>query len=268
MRKVQFELMRPGEIVAEKGRCPVVYVPIGPLEWHGPHLPLGVDPLRAHEVAVRVAREVGGVVLPTFFWGTERERSPEMLRNIGFKGDEWIVGMDFPKNSMKSLYCREEYFAILVRELVDILENQEYKTIVIVNGHGAQNHVAVLDRLCAEFSAKKKIKIMHVFVTVMDEKGEYNWAHAAREETSVMMALYPESVDLSTLPPKDRPLRNVDWGIVDNLTFRGHPTEDCTVREDPRVGSSKELGEENLKATATQIVEKIKQVLLEIGIRE
>ena len=58
-----------------------------------------------------------------------------MLRNIGLKGDGWIVGMDFPKNSLKTLYCREEYFAILVRELIDILENQGYKTIVIINEH-------------------------------------------------------------------------------------------------------------------------------------
>ena len=266
MRKVQFELMRPGEIVAEKDRCPVVYVPIGPLEWHGPHLPLGVDPLRAHEVAVRVALKVGGVVLPTFFWGTERERSPEMLRNIGFKGDEWIVGMDFPKNSMKSLYCHEEYFAVLVRELIGILENQGYKIIVFINGHGAQNHLAVLDRLCAEFTAQKKIKVINLFVTVMDKEGECNWAHAAREETSVMRALYPESVDLWKLPDKDKPLRNVDWAIVDNLTFRGHPTKDFTVREDPRVDSSGELGEENLRATVAQIAERVKKEWKESGL--
>jgi creatinine amidohydrolase len=54
MRTVRFELLRPDEILAERGRCPVVYQPIGPLEWHGPHLPMGTDPLHAEAVARRL----------------------------------------------------------------------------------------------------------------------------------------------------------------------------------------------------------------------
>ncbi len=53
--KVEYELMRPAEVVAARERCPVAFVPIGPLEWHGPHLPMGTDGLHAHHVAVRVA---------------------------------------------------------------------------------------------------------------------------------------------------------------------------------------------------------------------
>ena len=30
----------------------MAYVPIGPLEWHGPHLPVGVDMLHAHAMAL------------------------------------------------------------------------------------------------------------------------------------------------------------------------------------------------------------------------
>lgn len=36
MRTVQLELLRPGEIMAERERCSIVYLPVGPLEWHGP----------------------------------------------------------------------------------------------------------------------------------------------------------------------------------------------------------------------------------------
>jgi len=124
----------------------------------------------------------------------------------------------------------------------------------------------VLDRVCAEFTAQEKIKVINLFVTVMDKKGECNWAHAAGEETSVMMALHPESVDLSKLPNKDKPLQNVDWAIIDNLTFRGHPTKDFTVREDPRVDSSRESGEENLRATVAQIAERVKEEGKESGL--
>ena len=115
MREVRLQWLRPDEVVAERGRASIVYLPIGPLEWHGPHLPLGTDPLQAEHTALELAQRVGGVVHPTLFIGTERERAPELLRDLGFNGDEWIVGMDFPANSMRSYYYAEDAFAMLVR---------------------------------------------------------------------------------------------------------------------------------------------------------
>ena len=37
MEKIQYELMRPQEIVAARAKSPIAYVPIGPLEWHSLH---------------------------------------------------------------------------------------------------------------------------------------------------------------------------------------------------------------------------------------
>ena len=120
-REVRFELLRPSQLIAERQRCPLVFLPLGPLEWHGPHLPVGTDPIVAHQVSLRLAREVGGVALPPLFVGTERERSPQMLRNIGFEGDEYIVGMDFPGLPMHSLYLPEEVLAVVVRAYLGVL---------------------------------------------------------------------------------------------------------------------------------------------------
>ncbi|MCJ7737130.1 MAG: creatininase family protein [Anaerolineae bacterium] len=154
MRTVRYELLRPQEVVAERERCPVAYLPLGPLEWHSLHMPLGTDALNAGAVAHGVAERVGGVVLPTFFWGTERERPVAMVQDLGFAGGGYVVGMGFPANLLKSLYCHEEVFALLVRELLRLLVEQEYQLIVIVNSHGAANHVETLDRLCKEFTAR------------------------------------------------------------------------------------------------------------------
>src|SRR5215472_2204397 len=71
---VQFELMRPPQIVEARERYPVAYLPLGPLEWHGPHLPMGTDAIHAHRVAVEVARRVGGVVFPGSRLGTRPRR--------------------------------------------------------------------------------------------------------------------------------------------------------------------------------------------------
>jgi hypothetical protein len=50
---VEYELMTPDEVIAAREKAPVAFVPVGPIEWHGPHLPLGIDGLHAHGVAVR-----------------------------------------------------------------------------------------------------------------------------------------------------------------------------------------------------------------------
>src|SRR5690349_2218451 len=98
--KVRYELMTPGEIIAARERCPVVYLPLGPMEWHGPHLPLGTDALVAQHLALRVAAVAGGLVMPALFAGTDALRPPEegaqSLGALGFTGNERILGMDFP----------------------------------------------------------------------------------------------------------------------------------------------------------------------------
>src|SRR5579864_1098202 len=117
--KVDLSLMTPGEILEARKRCPAALVPIGPLEWHGPHLPVGTDALHAYVVAERAAQELGAVVLPALFAGTETVRPPgrvpQGLANLGFDDSERIVGMDFPSNSMRSLYFEESVFGLTVR---------------------------------------------------------------------------------------------------------------------------------------------------------
>jgi creatinine amidohydrolase len=258
-REVRFQLLRPSQIVAERARCPLILLPVGPLEWHGPHLPLGTDPLNAQEVALRLAREVGGVVLPPLFLGTERERSPQMLRNLGFRGEEYIVGMDFPANAMASLYCPEEVLAVAVRSYLELLVKQGYRLIVILNGHGADNQIITLTRLATEFSGTSPPRVL-MLMPVAREPGDYfSGGHAARGETAVMQAL-TESVDLGELPAG--PLRNVDWAIVDAETFGGAPTPDFTVRaqEDPRLATAEE-GERLLCAVVTSLAGVVREEL-------
>jgi creatinine amidohydrolase len=265
MRTVRFELLRPHEILEEKSRCPVVYLPIGPLEWHGPHLALGTDPLNAEAVSRRVAEEVGGVVMPTFYWGTERERSPQMLRNMGFTGDEWIVGMDFPANAMPSLYAVEDAFAAAVREMLNLLVKQGYKLIVIINGHGSENHVATLLRLAAEFTATTDSKVIYTMSTILNETLDQDFGHAAKVETSILQYLYPDSVDLGQLPPMGEKLYSAAHAIVDGAAFGGNPSPDFTVQNDPR-DATPELGGAIVEASVSTIVATVREALGKISV--
>lgn len=241
---VEFELMRPSQIVEARRRCPTAYLPVGPLEWHGPHLPLGTDGLHAHRVAVEVARRVGGVVLPTFFLGTDTVRPPDgaqSVRALGFDGDERIIGMDFPDNPVKSLYIEEGAFSVILREVVRLVKQDPYRLIVIVNGHGAPNHVRTLRRLAAEETDLPRVRVVYETASGPTPP-PLDPGHAERGETALIMSADPQSVDVSTLPPVQTSLRYRDYGIVNGAAFDGRPTPDFTVprHSDPRYATPEE----------------------------
>jgi len=232
--QVQAQFLRPEQILAIRRRTSLAFLPLGPLEWHGPHLPLGVDPLLAEMAAVELARVMGGLALPTLYMGTERERSPAMLRHIGFKGDEYVVGMDFPANGLRSLYCPEEMFGLVLRGWLDLLSRSwGFRRIVIVNGHGGENHLAVIQRLRREYEAGGEVRVATVMPVLGFPHGSSG--HATRGETEALMVRYPECIDLARLPRRGAPLQNLRWAIVDGNTFCGRRhTGTVAATEDPR----------------------------------
>lgn len=66
----RLELLGPDEIEARLATASLIYLPCGPIEWHGYHLPVGLDGLVAHGVCERAAAKTGGLVMPTFWMGT------------------------------------------------------------------------------------------------------------------------------------------------------------------------------------------------------
>lgn len=259
-RKIQF--LRPEQIQEEIKNTPVAFLPLGLLEWHGPHLPMGVDSFNAERVADMAANRCGGLVMPTLYFGTERERPPEVLDWLGFDSPEWIVGMDFPDNSLPSLYTNQELFALAVREHIRLIQTMKFKLIVLVSGHAATNQLETLERLAGEFNAGKGLRVLVALPFVQNREGIFEVGHASRIETSVMLALAPDTVDLNRLPPADQPLKNTDYAIVDYLTFLGKPTPDRTVREDddPRRASAAD-GERSMNAACQQICDRVRDEL-------
>ena len=209
-------------------------------------------------MALRLAREVGGVVLPTLYVGTERERDPQMLQAIGLGPEDYVVGMDFPANVLPSFYFPEEVLAIVVRAYLEALVGLGYRLILLVNGHAAANQLATLERLAVEYTRGRGVTV-RLLVPIPGYTGErWSYSHATRGETSVMQALVPDSVDLGTLPAEG-PLPNTAYAIVDDLTFRGEPTGDFTVRpeEDPRRATPAE-GEARLAAVTAELAEALR----------
>lgn len=261
----RFTYLRPGQIVQRLKECPVVYIPFGPLEWHGPHLPYGMDPLNAEHCALESCRNTGGIVWPTQYWGTERERTPAQLKSLGFREDEYVVGMDFPKHSLPSMYCPEEVFAVIVRELLRESITLGAKVAVLVNGHGAENHMAVFKRLTCEFNNTTKLRV-HFRVAAPRMELAGSGEHAGRMETAILMHLNPTCVDLQQLPPKNQPLRYADFGIVDGPGFDGRGGKGNAVgeAEDPRLHSTPEMGKDLIERTVQEIAAEVRGILKEL----
>jgi creatinine amidohydrolase len=267
---VELELMRPGEVLEARRRAPVAWVPVSPLEWHGPHMPLGTDGLHTWHVCRRAAREVGGVVLPPLFAGTDLLRlpgeGPERLGSLGLADDARVVGMDFPGFPVRSVYFEESAFGVTVRSVVQALKLDDYRLIVLANGHGAQNQQETLNRIALE-ETDARARVVYLNVWAPPEPPQLDPGHAERNETAVMLALAGDRVRLDELP-QDEPLRYVDHGIVDGPAFDGDPTPDFTVRPeaDPR-GATREEGERILSREVALAADRVRVELDAIGVR-
>lgn len=250
--------MAPDEVVAARARAAVVFLPVGPLEWHGPHLPLGTDGLIAHHVAVLAARETGGIVLPATHIGTDSlrppGREPQGLSALGIDQDARVVGMDLPGFPVQGLYYHETVLGAVVREAIGLLQRQSWSLIVLVNGHGGPNHKRMLQRIAEEETRPSAAEVLYAETGVVT--GGADPGHASRSETSKMMALDSDLVHVDRLPARGTPLVYREFGVVDGAAFDGHPSDGFTVPDhaDPRLSSTEE-GHELLDAAVGAVVD-------------
>ena len=64
---VNYEELTPAEFRVRLADAPIAYLPLGTLEWHGEHLPLGSDGIQSTGFFSELAHKVGGVVLQAVF---------------------------------------------------------------------------------------------------------------------------------------------------------------------------------------------------------
>ena len=258
--------LRPAQVQERLAAAPVAYVPVGPLEWHGPHLPFGVDPLHAERLARAACERTGGIVWQTVFFGTERERTPDMLASLGFDRDDYIVGMDFPGNPLPSAYCPEEVFGILVREVLRAVRAMGARLAMVVNGHGGVNHLATLRRLATEITRTTDLTVLGngLGAPPGPSKDAASGGHADAGETSLMMHLFPDTVDLGALPPAAQPIRYADYAIVDGVGFDGKGRPDHVLQNDPRTKATAERGQDAFARSLERLAKKVTAALGEL----
>jgi len=164
--EVQMQRMRPGQLEAAGRKFPVVYVPFGLIEWHGRHLPLGNDALKAHGILVKCAEKFGGVVYPPVYF------------HDGFS---------------------REHLVPVLTDLFTRLKRTGFRVILGVSGHNVQGQIDMINKALAPVVADGTVAGLGLWEVTLSQGPESGTDHAAKWETSNMMFFYPELVDLSEL---------------------------------------------------------------------
>lgn len=205
MDEIRFAYMRPDEISKRREACPVAYIPMGTLEWHGLHNPLGADGLQAEEMALRCARLSGGVVFPTVYYGESRVGSLLETDPVYGKGVAQRLGLnDGQMDEERQPYTGFQQIEHYQHHLVQILaETASYgfKLAVFVVGHyPLLDHVraAILsyNQWVYDKPWNKMIAWAFADFQLLGDLYENPGDHAGAWETSHLLASDPQTVDL------------------------------------------------------------------------
>lgn len=177
-------------------------VPAGCIECHGPHLGLGLDTIVVHELCLRVAREVDAVVAPPFWYGPTGyavsgpeqgtvdvdpaafgRHAQDVLRafwRMGFARTYVIVhhqGMDGPEAAALRLAAAELSFQMPLESEGEGWWGERDRA----------THPPAFGRIIVAPSI--------LGAAAPHVSGD----HAGRTETSLLLALVPEAVEMSRL---------------------------------------------------------------------
>jgi len=239
------ELTAPDFIKAVELSAGVCLLPIGILEKHGPHLPLGTDIFECRKVATSAASQEYSIVFPTYYMGqiNEARHQPGTIA-----------------------YSSELIWKVL-QETCDELSRNGLKKIIIVNGHGGNNdflrffcmsqlhtpkdYVLIFFQPGENEDVAKKIKALRQTTT---------GGHADEEETSMMRYIRPDLVraDQAGSQSGKNQARLAEFpyqytGIWWYAQYPNHYAGDATK-------SSIELGKLLTESDADQLVQLIKNV--------
>lgn len=243
--KVRYEEMLPHEIVAARREFPVAYLPLGGVEWHGEHLAVGNDTLKAHALCEIAAQKGGGLAMPALYWGEPRDG--EILESSHDPDGRVAAAMGLDKSNFAPGYMgtsleeqQEQYVKLLIHIFREI-ESLGFKAVLCITGHYPLIRHA--REACSRYEKTGKMKAFAAIGYDLAEDLGYRGDHAAKWETSLLMALRPELVDMSRLSrcPKEPPL-----GVIG---------------EDPRTGASEEFGKKAVDAVTDRMVEKARELL-------
>ena len=168
----------------------VVIFPVGSVEEHGEHLPLGTDSIQPEYVALEVARKTGCLIAPPFRYGIVN------------------AGRNFPG----SLTIQFNTLFSVTKDILSELTRNGFNRIIVLSGHAGSSHMTAL-RLAAqevirqngEENGKQHTRIMvlsdYDFASELTgELAAPNDGHAGTIETARIRAIRPDLIKAKGTP--------------------------------------------------------------------
>lgn len=209
---MRYELMLPHELRQAMAENWPVALPIGVLEYHGEHMALGMDTLAVIKALELIEKEIDLVILPPFYYGAS----------------SYAVA---PPERMGSVHVGAEKLVPFAQDLFRGLLRVGFRNIHFFIHHQTENFTAGMPTdLAFKFAARQAIfeflerergegwwgdeKMANYYALQAGGDDPFNWIkghplltleairdypfdHAGEGETSLMMALCPEAVDMS-----------------------------------------------------------------------
>ena len=238
-----YEKLLPHELLGRVASCPVAYLPLGTLEWHGPHMPLGADGLQARALFERLAEKIGGVIFPMLFLGPDMvtlENGKE-LYGMDVCGDNFTGAMHYENQQLPgSCYWLEEtLYESLLKAICKQLSRTGFR-ILVAHGHGPS--VLHFQKIYEEMEKTYSLICMDAFNPEENYYLGMQVDHGGANETSIMLAADAQLVEMDRLP-KDMS----KWPLAIGMG-------------DPRTDASRILGEEILEYQSQRLAGKIEEI--------
>jgi creatinine amidohydrolase len=250
MKKIRYQDMLPHEIVERRKHFPAAFIGLGGLEWHGEHLAVGNDALKAEKLCELAAKRSGGFAFPTLWYGEPRitnlleadyDANGKAKGFMGFKPERFAENYaGYGKNPEQQI----QFFKELVFHLLVQMNALEMRAVCLLSGHYPLYEWALepVEKFNAAFKDTQAFVGFEIHYPEKSEK--VGGDHAAKWETSYLWYLRPDCVDMSIFMNRlDEPLIGV-------------------VGDDPRRGASIELGRQGCELIVEGMVRKAAELIL------
>jgi creatinine amidohydrolase len=246
------ELTSPEFVTAVAKASSVCVIPLGIIEKHGPHLPLGTDLFEAREIAFTAAKQEYAVVFPPYFCGQifESKHQPGVIA-----------------------YSTELMWKMLEETCTELSRNG-LKKIILMNGHGGNN--SFLEYFCQAQLMKPRDYVVVLFQPDPDQETQKEIAslkkttvdgHAGEEETSMISYINPDLIDKDAAKNEsgaDQARLRIPFGYTGIWWYARFPNQ---YAGDGSQYSSK-LGELLIKSDGSQLAELIRYLKTDNSIKK
>ncbi len=182
---MQWEQLTSDDFAQAVRSTGVCILAMGVVERHSTHLPLGTDYLSGHAIACLAAEQEQAVVFPPFYFG-------QIYEARCFAG---------------TITLKPTLLLEVIEGVLDEIGRNGFKKIILYNAHGGNDQLLPFVAQCSLWEQKPYSVYLHSGELTRERQQEWDslletreHGHACECESSVLMASYPELVDLSRVP--------------------------------------------------------------------